>query len=119
MTLPNFLVIGPPRTGTPGLFRRLLEHPEVYLRDVKQFHCSERDHHRGTARHESAFAGAMGGALRSAGPFRVCHRPHSVADGDSAVGTERAEAFVRFAEDWSALEGLAAEIRANAEASRP
>lgn len=36
MRLPNFIVLGPPRTATTWLFRCLRDHPEVYVPNVKE-----------------------------------------------------------------------------------
>ena len=36
MTMPNFLIIGAPRSGTTTLYEGLLEHPEVYMPSLKE-----------------------------------------------------------------------------------
>jgi hypothetical protein len=36
MTLPDFLIIGAPKTGTSALHRALSEHPELFLPSVKE-----------------------------------------------------------------------------------
>ena len=42
MTLPNFVVLGPPRTATTWLFRCLKDHPQVYLPNIKQVHFFDK-----------------------------------------------------------------------------
>ena len=36
MSLPDFLIIGAPKTGTSALHRALAEHPELFLPSVKE-----------------------------------------------------------------------------------
>lgn len=36
MALPNFLIVGAPRSGTTSLYRYLREHPQVFLPSVKE-----------------------------------------------------------------------------------
>ena len=36
MTLPNFLIIGVPRSGTTSLYRYLSKHPDIYVSPVKE-----------------------------------------------------------------------------------
>jgi hypothetical protein len=62
MTLPGFLVIGPPRTGTTWLFRRLEEHPQVFVPAIKQVHFFDRNYGEGIGWYENAFAKAPGTA---------------------------------------------------------
>ncbi|MGB3514641.1 MAG: sulfotransferase [Microcoleaceae cyanobacterium] len=38
MTMPNFLIIGAPKSGTTSLYQYLKEHPEIYLPDKKEPH---------------------------------------------------------------------------------
>jgi hypothetical protein len=44
MRLPNFLVVGAPRTGTTSMYRYLSEHPEVYLPAKKELHYFTHDY---------------------------------------------------------------------------
>lgn len=62
MTMPNFLIIGAPKSGTTSLYKYLKEHPQIYMSAVK----------------EPAFFAFEGMNLdRSGGPFEegVKHRP--------------------------------------------
>lgn len=36
MTLPNFLFIGPPKTGSTSLYQYLLQHPDIFMCPVKE-----------------------------------------------------------------------------------
>jgi len=36
MTMPNFLIIGAPRSGTTSLHRYLQEHPEIFMSELKE-----------------------------------------------------------------------------------
>jgi hypothetical protein len=36
MTLPNFLIVGAPKSGTTSLYRYLQDHPQVFLPEVKE-----------------------------------------------------------------------------------
>ena len=38
MRLPNFLIVGAPRTGTTSMHRYLSEHPEIFLAGKKELH---------------------------------------------------------------------------------
>ena len=44
MRLPNFLVVGAPRTGTTSMYRYLSEHPEIYLPTKKELHYFTHDY---------------------------------------------------------------------------
>lgn len=45
--MPNFLVIGAPRSGTSALYRYLKQHPQIYMSPIKetQFFASEKEKH--------------------------------------------------------------------------
>jgi len=47
MTMPNFLVIGAPRSGTSALYRYLKQHPQIYMSPIKetQFFAFEKEKH--------------------------------------------------------------------------
>lgn len=36
MTMPNFLIIGAPRTSTTTLYEMLIQHPEIYMPSLKE-----------------------------------------------------------------------------------
>jgi len=38
MTMPNFLIIGAPKSGTTSIYQYLAEHPEVFMSPVKEPH---------------------------------------------------------------------------------
>ena len=38
MTLPNFLIIGAPKSGTTSLYRYLNQHPQIYMSRLKEPH---------------------------------------------------------------------------------
>jgi hypothetical protein len=54
---PNFLVLGPPRTGTTWLYRCLREHPKVFLPEIKQLHFFDRHFGKGIEWYKKFFAG--------------------------------------------------------------
>ena len=56
--LPNFLVIGAPRSGTTWIARNLREHPEICFSKNKELHFFDREenYQRGIAYYESFFA---------------------------------------------------------------
>jgi hypothetical protein len=58
--LPNFLIVGPPRTGTTWLYHCLKTHPEVYLPDIKQLHFFDANLDKGTGWYSGHFTGAEG-----------------------------------------------------------
>ena len=45
--MPEFLVIGPPRTGTTWLYNILKLHPDCYLPETKQLHYFDRHYDKG------------------------------------------------------------------------
>jgi len=55
--LPNFLVIGAPRSGTSWIHRNLIQHPQVYVPKAKEVHFFDRDYEKGTDYYESFFSG--------------------------------------------------------------
>jgi len=55
---PNFLVLGPPRTGTTWLYRCLREHPQVFLPEIKQPHFFDRYFEKGIEWYAKFFEGA-------------------------------------------------------------
>jgi len=61
MTLPNFLYIGPPKSGSTWLFENLAAHPEVYITPSKDTYFFDRYYGRGLDWYVSHFSGAKGG----------------------------------------------------------
>ena len=55
--LPNYLVIGAPRSGTSWLARNLRTHPQVYLSPEKEIHFFDRHYTKGIAWYENLFKG--------------------------------------------------------------
>lgn len=43
MTLPNFIIIGAPKSGTTSLNRYLQEHPEIFMSSLKESHFFSSD----------------------------------------------------------------------------
>lgn len=58
--LPNFLVIGAPRSGTTWIDENLRDHPSVHMARMKETHFFDQNYHRGMAYYESCFAGWKG-----------------------------------------------------------
>jgi hypothetical protein len=56
MMLPNFLIIGAPRSGTTWIEKNLREHPEVFLPKTKELHFFDRNYEKGIEYYESFFA---------------------------------------------------------------
>jgi len=53
--LPNYLVIGAPRSGTSWLARNLRTHPQVYLSPEKEIHFFDRHYTKSIAWYEKLF----------------------------------------------------------------
>jgi hypothetical protein len=58
--LPNFLIIGAPRSGTTWMAKNLRDHPEVFLPKAKELHFFDRDYDKGIEFYESSFTEAYG-----------------------------------------------------------
>jgi hypothetical protein len=58
--LPNFLVIGAPRSGTTWIDENLRAHPDVFVPAVKELHFFDRDYDKGMDYYEEQFAGWSG-----------------------------------------------------------
>lgn len=56
--LPNFLVLGPPRTGTTWLYHCMRKHPQIFLPKIKQLHFFDRNFHKGVGWYKRFFADA-------------------------------------------------------------
>lgn len=56
--LPNFLFLGPDKSGSTWLQARLRTNPQVYLPAAKDTYFFDAEYHRGLAWYESHFAGA-------------------------------------------------------------
>jgi len=57
--LPNFLVIGAPRSGTTWIHENLKRHPQVYVPHVKEVHFFDKKYEKGMNYYESFFSGRM------------------------------------------------------------
>lgn len=55
--LPNFLVIGAPRSGTSWIHRNLMIHPQVFVPRMKEVHFFDANYEKGLEYYESVFAG--------------------------------------------------------------
>jgi len=53
--LPNFLVIGAPRSGTTWIHENLMKHPEVYVPSEKEVHFFDRSYDKGIGHYEAYF----------------------------------------------------------------
>lgn len=58
--LPNFLIIGAPRSGTTWMARNLRDHPDVFLPKAKELHFFDQHYDKGIEFYESSFAEAKG-----------------------------------------------------------
>ena len=58
--LPNFMIIGAPRSGTTWIEKNLREHPEVFLAKDKELHFFDQQYEKGIEYYESFFSGAHG-----------------------------------------------------------
>lgn len=56
--LPNFLIIGAPRSGTTWMEKNLRQHPDVFLPKTKELHFFDQNYNLGIAHYESYFQGA-------------------------------------------------------------
>ncbi|MEM6472625.1 MAG: sulfotransferase domain-containing protein [Planctomycetota bacterium] len=58
MTLPNFLFIGPPKTGSTWLYEVLAQHPQVFVPTLKDLYFFDRHYDRGTQWYAKQFVGS-------------------------------------------------------------
>jgi hypothetical protein len=58
--LPNFLIIGAPRSGTTWMEKNLREHPDVFMPKTKELHFFDRHYEKGIAYYESFFENGGG-----------------------------------------------------------
>lgn len=56
MPVPNFLVVGPPRTGTTWLYNMLKQIPDVYVPKKKQIHFFDKYYSMGMEWYQSNFS---------------------------------------------------------------
>lgn len=63
--LPNFLYIGPPKSGSSWIYEALRVHPEVYMPEAKEIYYFDRYYDRGLKWYEGFFEGA--GASKARG----------------------------------------------------
>ncbi len=56
--LPNFLFIGPSKTGSTWLYEALLRHPEVYVPSIKDIYFFDKHFDKGIDWYEGFFVGA-------------------------------------------------------------
>jgi hypothetical protein len=56
-SLPHFLIVGAPRSGTSALNRYLSEHPDVFTPPRKELHFFDRNFHRGLDWYRDHFSG--------------------------------------------------------------
>ncbi|HMQ54553.1 MAG TPA: sulfotransferase [Anaerolineae bacterium] len=57
MTLPNFLGIGAPRSGSTWLYNLLRSHPDVYMSQRKEIYFFRNSFHKGLSEYEKFFPG--------------------------------------------------------------
>ncbi|MEL6104511.1 MAG: sulfotransferase domain-containing protein [Planctomycetota bacterium] len=57
MTLPNFLYIGPPKSGSTWLYGALAQHPDVFVPELKDLYFFDRHYDRGIDWYGSQFDG--------------------------------------------------------------
>jgi hypothetical protein len=58
MTLPNFLFIGPDKTGSSWIFEYLRSHPQCFVPEAKDIYFFDREYHRGLDWYARFFATA-------------------------------------------------------------
>jgi hypothetical protein len=58
--LPNFLIIGAPRSGTTWIEKNLRKHPDIFISPKKELHFFDLHYDQGIAQYESNFAGWSG-----------------------------------------------------------
>jgi len=56
--LPDFIIVGSPRSGSTSLARYLGEHPQIYMAEQKEIHFFSSYYDRGLAWYESLFSSA-------------------------------------------------------------
>ena len=67
--LPNFLIIGAPRSGTTHLYQGLRQHPGVFMSDFKEpmyYACDDKGGWKGAISDKSAYEALFNGAERYA-----------------------------------------------------
>jgi hypothetical protein len=78
--LPNFLIIGAPKTGTTSLYHYLRSHPRIFLSEAKEldFFVERLNWPRGVEWYERQFSGAAGAiAVGEASPRYSMYPHHS------------------------------------------
>jgi hypothetical protein len=76
MVLPNFLIIGAPRSGTTWLFRNLRQHPEIYMPRRKELHFFDRDYHKGLEFYAHYFSPSRGETAVGEATPSYLHKPY-------------------------------------------
>ncbi|MEM7100809.1 MAG: sulfotransferase domain-containing protein [Pseudomonadota bacterium] len=66
--LPNFLIIGAPRSGTTWLAMNLREHPEIFMPRIKEVHYFDRHFEEGQGFYEDFFTTATERVIGEATP---------------------------------------------------
>ena len=93
--LPDFLIIGAPRSGTSSLARYLRAHPEVFLARPKELHFFDREFHRGLDWYRERFAGVDGERVVGEATPSYLYRAEAVERMAAAVPSARLIAMLR------------------------
>jgi hypothetical protein len=78
--LPNFLVIGAPRSGTSWIDKNLRAHPQIFMPEHKELHFFDRHYERGIAYYEAFFSRCNGSQIAGEATPDYMHGVYSTQD---------------------------------------
>jgi hypothetical protein len=87
-TLPTFLIVGPPRTGTTWMYNCLYHHPDLFLPPVKQLHFFDKHFKKGVEWYRSRFDISSEKAVGEATPDYFCRELYARRIFDTLPGVK-------------------------------
>jgi hypothetical protein len=87
-TLPTFLIIGPPRTGTTWMYNCLYHHPDLFFPPLKQLHFFDKHFKKGVQWYRSRFNISSEKAVGEATPDYFCRELYARRIFDTLPGVK-------------------------------